>query len=106
MANAGVRLDRGNRAAARLLGSRGGLARKRKHSSRKLREWGKLGGPPFDPHSVAGKIRARMEGSRQKRWSYSDFRHLPFGPVMQALSRMAKRGILRRIERGIYERTT
>jgi hypothetical protein len=51
---------------------------------------------------AAKQIRQRIEDGGERIWRFHDFRDLPPSAVAQALSRMARRGQLRRLSKGIY----
>lgn len=53
--------------------------------------------------SVANKVYSRLiEGEKDRLWSHADFRDLNAMAVAAALSRMARKGLLTRIRKGIY----
>lgn len=54
--------------------------------------------------SVASAVRAMVLASTDRIWTYANFTGLEAGAVSQALSRLAKEGIVRRLRRGIYYR--
>jgi hypothetical protein len=56
------------------------------------------------PRSAAALIRHRIEAGGERLWRMDDFRELPFLAVAQALSRLAKRGVVERLSKGIYYR--
>lgn len=54
--------------------------------------------------SVAYTVRKMVTESTDRIWMYEDFVGLEAGAVSQALSRLAKEGIIRRIRKGAYYR--
>jgi hypothetical protein len=54
--------------------------------------------------SVASAVRTMVLASTDRIWTYEDFTGLEAGAVSQALSRLAKEGVVRRLRRGIYYR--
>jgi len=54
---------------------------------------------------VATTVRLRIERGGERLWRLEDFRDLPFTAVAQALSRMARRGLIERLSKGTYYRT-
>lgn len=61
--------------------------------------------PPAEASRVATVVRLRIERGGERLWRLEDFRDLPFTAVAQALSRMARRGIIERLSKGTYYRT-
>jgi hypothetical protein len=59
---------------------------------------------PHKPGGAAALIRLRIEAGEERVWRLEDFRDLPFAAVAQALSRLAKRGVIERLSKGIYYR--
>jgi hypothetical protein len=57
------------------------------------------------PHSITGLVRQRIERSGERLWRLEDFRDLPFAAAAQALSRLTRRGTLKRLSKGVYYRT-
>lgn len=55
-------------------------------------------------NSAAGTVRTMVMASADKLWTYSDFAGLEAGAVSQALSRLAKEGVVRRVRKGVYYR--
>lgn len=52
---------------------------------------------------VARIVRARIEeGGPDTIWTYSDFAFLPPYAVAAALSRLSKKGVLKRVRKGLY----
>lgn len=49
-------------------------------------------------------VRQRIEGGGERVWRLTDFDDLPYGPVAQALSRLAKAGAIQRLSKGTYFR--
>ena len=56
------------------------------------------------PRSAAALIRHRIEAGGERLWRMEDFRELPFQAVAQALSRLAKSGVIERLSKGVYYR--
>lgn len=57
-----------------------------------------------NPTRVAGAVRTRIESGGERLWRLEDFRDLPFGSVAQALSRLARTGLIERLSKGTYYR--
>jgi hypothetical protein len=55
-------------------------------------------------NSVADTVRRRIEAGGDRVWRYCDFRGLPFTAVAQSLSRLARRGAIQRLGKGLYYR--
>jgi hypothetical protein len=53
---------------------------------------------------VAETIRRQIEASGERLWRLADFQGLPFMAVAQTLSRLARRGTLQRLAKGLYYR--
>jgi hypothetical protein len=53
---------------------------------------------------ITSLVRRRVERCGDRLWRLEDFRDLPFTAVAQALSRLARRGALERLSKGIYYR--
>jgi Family of unknown function (DUF6088) len=53
-------------------------------------------------HRISRSVRQRIEGGGERLWRYEDFRDLPFPAVAQALSRLARAGIIERLSKGVY----
>lgn len=53
---------------------------------------------------VAATVRRRIERGGERLWRLEDFRDLPFMAVAQALSRLAKAGLIERLSKGVYYR--
>jgi hypothetical protein len=51
---------------------------------------------------VAAVIRQRIERGAERLWRLDDFSDLPSAAVAQSLSRLAKKGVLQRLSKGIY----
>ncbi len=51
---------------------------------------------------ITAKIRRRIERGGERVWRLEDFRDLPFTAAAQALSRMARRGEIERLSKGVY----
>ena len=56
------------------------------------------------PRSTAALIWHRIEAGGERLWRMEDFRELPFQAVAQALSRLAKSGVIERLSKGVYYR--
>jgi hypothetical protein len=54
--------------------------------------------------SVAGEVKARIDAAGERVWQLEDFRDLPFLAVAQALSRLCRAGVVRRLSKGVYYR--
>ena len=54
--------------------------------------------------STANYIRQQIETGGEKVWRFQDFQELPFPAVTQALSRLARKGFIERIGKGLYYR--
>ncbi len=55
-------------------------------------------------NTTTNLVRRRIEGGGERFWQFADFRDLPFSAVAQALSRLTRSGLLRRLSRGVYFR--
>lgn len=55
-------------------------------------------------HRTASLICRRIEGGGERLWRHEDFPELPSAATAQALSRLARKGTLRRLSKGIYYR--
>jgi hypothetical protein len=53
---------------------------------------------------AAGLVRERIDHGGDRLWRLDDFRDLPFAAVAQALSRLARKGIIERLSKGVYYR--
>src|SRR5271167_2023639 len=53
---------------------------------------------------ITGLVGRRIERGGERVWRLEDFRDLPFSAVAQALSRLARDGIVERISKGVYYR--
>ena len=53
---------------------------------------------------ITAKIRRKIEQGGERVWCLEDFRGLPFSAVAQALSRLARKGTIERLSKGIYYR--
>lgn len=60
--------------------------------------------PEVPGHSVAATVRDRVTHGKTDYWRYSDFADLPASAVAMALSRMARKGALDRVGKGVYYR--
>jgi hypothetical protein len=54
--------------------------------------------------TTAALIRSRIGRGGERLWRLDDFRDLPFAAVAQALSRLAREGVLERLSKGVYYR--
>jgi Family of unknown function (DUF6088) len=54
--------------------------------------------------NTAETVRSRIEASGERIWRMSDFQGLPMMAVAQALSRLARRGEVQRLGKGLYYR--
>ena len=58
-----------------------------------------------EPHTTTMKnVRARIENGGERLWRLDDFSGLPSGAVAQALSRLSRTGLIRRLSKGTYYR--
>jgi hypothetical protein len=60
---------------------------------------------PAHAHTTTHLVRQRIEAGGERFWRFADFRDLPFSAVAQALSRLARTNLLRRLSRGVYYRS-
>jgi hypothetical protein len=56
------------------------------------------------PSTTTELVRRRIETGGERFWRFADFRDLPFQAVAQALSRLSRTPLLRRLSRGVYYR--
>lgn len=56
-------------------------------------------------HGIMGLVRQRIEAGGERLWRFEDFRGLRFSAVAQALSRLARKGALERLSKGVYYRS-
>lgn len=61
-------------------------------------------GRGVSPNSTATRVHERVRDGGERYWSLGDFRDLPATAVAHALSRLASRGELRRVRKGLYYR--
>jgi|LSQX01.1.fsa_nt_gb hypothetical protein len=54
--------------------------------------------------SVASAVRQAVMGSSDRIWTYADFADLEMGAVSQALSRLSREGLIKRVRKGVYYR--
>ena len=54
--------------------------------------------------NTAETVRARIESSGERLWRLADFDGMPFTAVAQTLSRLARRGQIQRLGKGLYYR--
>jgi hypothetical protein len=54
--------------------------------------------------SAATEIWRRIDEGGERIWRFQDFEPLPFPAVTQALSRLARKGLIQRISKGLYYR--
>lgn len=59
----------------------------------------------LEAESTAETVRKRIEGSGERVWRLRDFEGMPFTAVAQALSRLARRGLIQRLGKGLYYRS-
>jgi hypothetical protein len=59
---------------------------------------------PIPPRSAAAAVRASVTGGGARFWKRSDFERLPAFAVATELSRLARRGELQRVGKGVYYR--
>jgi len=53
--------------------------------------------------SISSLVRAKVQrGGSDRLWTYADFKSLPTLAVAAALTRMAKRGVIHRVRKGVY----
>lgn len=58
-----------------------------------------------DAKQTAKTVRRRIEASGERVWRMADFDGMPFSAVAQALSRLARKGIIERLGKGLYYRS-
>lgn len=56
------------------------------------------------PRTTTARVRHWIEAGGERFWRFADFRDLPFSAVAQALSRLTRANLLRRVTRGVYYR--
>jgi hypothetical protein len=61
---------------------------------------------PATSRQFTAKIRRKIEQGGECVWRLEDFRDLPFTAVAQALSRLAREGVIERLSKGVYYRAT
>jgi hypothetical protein len=54
--------------------------------------------------NTAETVRARIESSGERLWQLADFSGMPLTAVAQTLSRLARRGLIQRLGKGLYYR--
>ncbi len=54
---------------------------------------------------TAETVRRRIEASGERVWRMADFEGMPFMAVAQALSRLARQGVIQRLGKGVYYRS-
>ena len=54
--------------------------------------------------NTAAAVRRRIESGGERVWRLADFQGMPFTAVAQSLSRLARRGVIRRLGKGLYYR--
>jgi DNA-binding transcriptional ArsR family regulator len=54
--------------------------------------------------SVASAVRETISHSADKIWTYADFSDMPSAAVSQALSRLYREGLVKRVRKGVYYR--
>lgn len=55
--------------------------------------------------STAEDVRHQIESGGERIWRLDNFENMPFTAVAQALSRLSKKGVIRRISKGLYYRS-
>ena len=55
--------------------------------------------------TTADTVRRRIEASGERVWRFADFQGMPLMAVAQTLSRMAKKGTIQRLGKGLYYRS-
>jgi Family of unknown function (DUF6088) len=60
--------------------------------------------PPRSANHITTLVRQRMEAEGERLWRLVDFRDLPASAVAQALSRLAQKGTIERLSKGVYYR--
>src|SRR5258706_6458205 len=60
--------------------------------------------PPSPSGRFASLVRDRIEQGGERVWRLEDFRDQPFMGVAQALSRLARAGLIERLSKGVYYR--
>jgi hypothetical protein len=55
--------------------------------------------------STAENVRNQIESGGERIWRLEDFENMSFAAVAQALSRLSKKGVIRRISKGLYYRS-
>ena len=58
-----------------------------------------------DSLSTAKDVRNQIENGGERIWKLNDFENMPFTAVAQTLSRLSKKGVIRRISKGLYYRS-
>lgn len=59
---------------------------------------------PAGAGTTADTVRSRIEDGGERIWRLADFEGLPFTAVAQALSRLARSGMIQRLGKGLYYR--
>lgn len=54
--------------------------------------------------NTAQIVRRRIEAGGERVWRLADFEGMPFAAVAQALSRLSRRGVIKRLGKGLYYR--
>jgi hypothetical protein len=57
------------------------------------------------PASIAATVRQRVQAGGERIWRLIDFAELPWMAVAQALSRLARQGVIQRLGKGLYYRS-
>lgn len=65
---------------------------------------GTIAAPRSGSRQITSLVRKRIERGGERLWRLEDFSDLPFTAVAQALSRMAKAGLIERLSKGVYYR--
>lgn len=55
--------------------------------------------------AISEAVRQRIEAGGERAWRLADFSGLPFSAVAQALSRLARQGVIERLGKGLYYRS-
>ncbi len=62
--------------------------------------------PKQPQRSAAATVRDRVTRGKSRYWKHADFADLPPAAVAMTLSRLAKEGVLQRVGKGVYYRST
>ena len=58
----------------------------------------------YNDKTTAQSVRRQIEASGDRVWRFADFIGMPFTAVAQELSRLARRGVIQRLGKGLYYR--